>query len=77
MSRNVAVAAGERGSGLGSHLLDVAEDDARSAGLPEVRLYTHVKMTENLAFCARRGVRETGRVTEDGFTRVFFSRDVR
>jgi hypothetical protein len=33
-------------------------------------------MFENLAFYPRRGFRETGRRTEDGFTRVFFSRPV-
>jgi GNAT superfamily N-acetyltransferase len=73
---NVAVAASERGTGLGSSLLALADDMARRAGVPEVRLYTHEKMTENLAFYAHRGFRETGRRTEDGFTRVFFTRRV-
>jgi N-acetylglutamate synthase-like GNAT family acetyltransferase len=73
---NVAVAAGERGAGLGSLLLDVADDQARSAGVGEVRLYTHEKMVENLDFYPRRGFRETGHHTENGFARVFFSRPV-
>ncbi|HEY8590665.1 MAG TPA: GNAT family N-acetyltransferase, partial [Naasia sp.] len=73
---NVAVAASERRTGLGTRLLDLAEEDARRAGLPEVRLYTHELMVENLAFYPRRGFHETGRQTEDGFSRVFFARPV-
>jgi ribosomal protein S18 acetylase RimI-like enzyme len=73
---NVAVATSERGTGLGSALLALADDQARQAGVPEVRLYTHEKMTENLAFYAHRGFQETGRRTENGFTRVFFTRRV-
>jgi N-acetylglutamate synthase-like GNAT family acetyltransferase len=73
---NLAVAASERGTGLGSSLLALADDLARGAGVSEVRLYTHEKMTENLAFYAHRGFQETGRRTEDGFTRVFFTRRV-
>ncbi|MRG60731.1 GNAT family N-acetyltransferase [Agromyces sp. CFH 90414] len=71
---NVAVAASERGSGLGSALLALADDQARAAGVPEVRLYTNERMTENLAYYARRGFRETGRGTENGFARVHFAR---
>lgn len=73
---NVAVAAGERGTGLGSALLATAEGWARAAGVPEVRLYTHERMTENLAFYPRRGYVETGRRREDGFARVFFAKGV-
>ena len=73
---NIAVSRQERGTGLGAFLLDLAEDQARRAGLPEVRLYTHEKMTENLAYYPRRGFRETGRREEHGFARVFFARAV-
>ena len=73
---NLAVAASERGAGLGTSLLAIADELARRAGVPEVRLYTHEKMTENLAFYPRRGFRETGRRTEEGFSRVFFARRV-
>lgn len=71
---NVAVAAGERGTGLGTRLLGIADDQARANGVGEVRLYTHEKMTENLAYYPRRGFVETDRRTENGFTRVFFTR---
>ncbi|MFC0681811.1 GNAT family N-acetyltransferase [Lysobacter korlensis] len=73
---NLAVATSERGRGLGSSLLAISDELARRAGVPEVRLYTHEKMTENLAFYPRRGFRETGRRTEDGSPRVFFARRV-
>ena len=73
---NVAVAASRRGTGLGARLLAVADDQARAAGVTEVRLYTHEKMTENIAYYPRHGFTETGRRTENGFTRVFFSRPV-
>lgn len=73
---NVAVAASERGTGLGAALLGTAEGWARAAGVPEVRLYTHERMTENLAYYPRRGYVETGRRTDDGFARVFFAKPV-
>ncbi|WP_025159094.1 GNAT family N-acetyltransferase [Leifsonia aquatica] len=71
---NVAVAASERGTGLGARLLAIADDRARETGLSEVRLYTHERMTENLAYYPRRGYVETDRRTEDGFARVFFAK---
>lgn len=43
-------------------------------GLSEVRLYTNVKMTENLSYYPRRGYREVERRTENGFERVYYSR---
>jgi ribosomal protein S18 acetylase RimI-like enzyme len=70
----VAVAPGAQGSGYGRMLLDRAEDDAAELGLPEIRLYTNEAMTENLTFYPRHGYRETGRGTEDGFRRVYFSK---
>ncbi|MEN0084667.1 MAG: GNAT family N-acetyltransferase [Leifsonia sp.] len=73
---NLAVAREERGSGIGSLLLDAADAQARAAGVPELRLYTNEKMHENLAYYPRRGFIETGRAEQDGFARVFFARPV-
>lgn len=73
---NVAVAPEAQGLGVGSTLLRFAEDVARARGVPELRLYTHVTMTENQAFYPRRGYRETHRGGEDGFVRVFFAKTV-
>lgn len=69
---NVAVEPERQSEGIGRTLLAYAEDVARDAGLSTLRLYTHVTMTENLAFYPRLGYEETGRPAEDSFERVFF-----
>lgn len=71
---NVAVSPCRQGSGLGTILLEHAAAEARKLGLDELRLYTNVKMHENLEFYPRRGFVELGRRVEDGFDRVYFSR---
>ena len=71
---NVAVDPAFQGQGLGRTLLDFAERRARELGLGEVRLYTHVAMTENRELYARRGFREDEVRTERGLTRVFLSK---
>ena len=73
---NVAVAHEMRGSGIGSRLLRLAVEQARTAGLPEIRLYTNEAMTENLAYYPRHGYRETHRATQDGYHRVFYSKAI-
>ncbi|WP_228407122.1 GNAT family N-acetyltransferase [Leucobacter muris] len=73
---NVAVAPEARGLGIGATLLERADEEARSLGLVETRLYTNARMTENLAYYPRRGFREVERRTEDGFDRVYFARPV-
>lgn len=71
---NVAVDPGRQGQGIGRRLLDFAESRAREAGLPELRLYTHVRMTENIALYMRLGYVETERRSEHGFERVFMTK---
>lgn len=73
---NVAVAPARKGQGLGAALLAFAEAEARRRGVPELRLYTHVRMVENIALYARSGWEETGRGQADGFDRVFFRKPV-
>jgi ribosomal protein S18 acetylase RimI-like enzyme len=68
---NVAVDPARQGEGIGRALLAFAEDRARAAGTPTLRLYTHSKMTENRALYARLGYEETERRDEAGFDRVF------
>jgi predicted N-acetyltransferase YhbS len=63
---NVAVAPAVRGTGVGRLLLQFAERQ----GFAELRLYTHVKMTENQALYARNGYVETHR--DD--VRAFFTK---
>jgi ribosomal protein S18 acetylase RimI-like enzyme len=71
---NVAVDPARQGEGVGRALMDFAEDSARAAGLDVIRLYTHEKMSENLALYARLGYREFERRDEGGFDRVFLAK---
>jgi N-acetylglutamate synthase-like GNAT family acetyltransferase len=73
---NLAVLPQAQGLGVGSQLLQLAEEQARAHGLRQVRLYTNEAMSENLDYYPRRGYRETHRATRDGFRRVFFSKDL-
>lgn len=71
---NVAVDPDRQGEGIGRALLDYAEGAARRAGLSELRLYTHARMTRNRALYARLDYEELARRDEEGFDRVFFAR---
>lgn len=71
---NVAVQPRRRGLGIGRQLIRVAEDKARDWGTTEIRLYTNVMMTENLALYGRLGYHETHRAAENGFERVFMTK---
>jgi ribosomal protein S18 acetylase RimI-like enzyme len=73
---NVAVDPRLQGRGVGRALLAFAEERAAELGLSELRLYTHVKMTENQALYARLGYREVERRAEKGFARVFMSKRI-
>ena len=71
---NIAVRPDRQGSGLGRRLIAFAEDEAHRLGYAELRLYTHRKMTENIALYARLGFVETGRRHEAGYDRVFMTK---
>ena len=58
---NVAVEPSHQGSGVGRALLERAEAAARRAGFDSIYLYTHERMTENLALYARIGYAEYDR----------------
>ncbi|TIU56572.1 MAG: GNAT family N-acetyltransferase, partial [Mesorhizobium sp.] len=58
---SVAVSPAFQGRKLGIRLLDFADKQARSWGVPEVRLYTNSRMARNIALYAAYGYRETGR----------------
>ncbi len=73
---NVAVAPAGQGRGLGRRLIDFAEAEARRLGFGEVRLYTHVTMTENIALYGRLGFIETHRGEQAGYSRVFMRKSV-
>lgn len=68
---NVAVLPSRHGKGIGRRLLEHAESEARRLGHGHLDLYTHERMTENVALYARIGYVEVDRRTERGFPRVY------
>lgn len=68
---NVAVHPSHRGTGLGRALPQFAEAEAQRAGFDAIYLYTHEKMTENLALYARIGYVEYDRRSQGAFSRVY------
>ena len=77
MLDNVAVAPGQRRTGVGRALLQFAESEAERRGHPEIRLYTHETMVENIALYGRIGYVETRRGAHNGFRRVDFHKPLR
>lgn len=73
---NIAVDPAARGLGLGRLLLEFADTEARALGLPELRLYTHQLMHENIALYTRVGWIETARTEQSGYARVFMRKSV-
>jgi len=71
---NIAVRGNRQGQGLGRRLIAFAEAEARRHGHAELRLYTHVMMTENITLYTRLGFVETGRGHEAGYERVFMTK---
>jgi ribosomal protein S18 acetylase RimI-like enzyme len=68
---NIAVRPDRQGRGFGRDLVAYAEREARGRGFSEIRLYTHVTMTENIALYRRLGFVETSRGAQAGYERVF------
>jgi len=73
---NIAVHPDRQGRGLGRRLIVFAETEARRRGYAELRLYTHERMTENIALYTRLGFRETGRGHDAGYDRVFMTKPI-
>ncbi len=73
---NIAVDPARHGQGIGRRLMEFADAEAIRRHYPELRLYTHEKMTENIALYSRIGWEETGRAEQNGFDRVFFRKSV-
>jgi ribosomal protein S18 acetylase RimI-like enzyme len=68
---NVAVHPSQRGRGLGRALLQLAEAEAARSGFDTIHLYTHEKMTENLALYSRIGYVEYDRRRQGEFSLVY------
>jgi GNAT superfamily N-acetyltransferase len=73
---NVAVHPSRRGTGLGRVLLQFAEAEARHAGSDAIHLYTHEKMSENLALYSRIGYVEYDRRSQGAFSLVYMRKQL-
>jgi ribosomal protein S18 acetylase RimI-like enzyme len=73
---NVAVEPSHRGAGVGRTLLEFAEAAARSAGFDSIYLYTHEKMTENIALYSRIGYVEYARRSQGEFSLVYMRKSL-
>lgn len=71
---NVAVAPERQSEGIGRTLLAFADDTARDAGHSTVKLYTHSRMTRNLALYRQLGFEEVAGPVGDRSERVFFAK---
>jgi ribosomal protein S18 acetylase RimI-like enzyme len=71
---NIAVRPNRQGQGIGRRLIAFAEHQARRRGVAELQLYTHEKMSENIALYRRLGFSETGRLRQAGYDRVFMAK---
>lgn len=74
---NVAIDPSRQHAGLGRRLMVHAEAEARARGIGEIRLYTQVAMTRNIAIYERFGYEETGRGEQAGYHRVFMRKRLR
>lgn len=73
---NVAVDPACQGQGIGRRLIERVEQRALAEGYGRIELYTNAKMHENLTLYPKLGYREFDRRVEDGFDRVYFSKDL-
>lgn len=73
---NIAVLPEMAGQSVGTGLMMHAETVANERGLSRIRLYTNIKMTRNLDWYPKLGFIETSRVEEDGFSRVYFEKEL-
>jgi N-acetylglutamate synthase-like GNAT family acetyltransferase len=71
---NVAIAPASQGRGFGRRLLDHAEREARRQDLPEVRLLTNERWSDDIAWYTRAGYRETHREPHLGTDLVHFAK---
>jgi len=68
---NIAIHPSHRVKGLGKALLEFAKAKARREGFDSIHLYTHERMTENLAIYLRIGYVEYDRRSLGAFSLVY------
>ena len=73
---NVAVLPTFQRQKLGKRLMQLAEDEAKGRGYSEIQLYTHEKMTENIAMYTKMGYVEVSRRVVNGYDRVYMTKQL-
>jgi len=73
---NIAIHPDHQGGGTGREVLNQIGQAARLEGASRIDLYTNAKMTEALAFYDRLLFRITDRRVEDGFDRIYLTKDL-
>ena len=73
---NVAVHSDFQGQGIGSKLVNFAEDLARQQGYQAIELYTHGLMTENYQVYRKLGYVEVDRREVKGYARIYMQKDL-
>jgi len=73
---NIAVDPEVQRRGVGSALIAHCEGVLRTRQAKAYEIYTNVIMTKNIEWYAAIGFVETGRRLEDGFSRVYFQKDL-
>ena len=71
---NVALLPEYQGRGFGKQLIAFAEHYASENKYDEIRLYTNIKMIENIEFYHKLGYSEYARKEENGYERVYFKK---
>ena len=74
---NVAVDPEYSGAGIGKKLMTFAENLAVEMGYAVLELYTHERMTENIAMYLKWGYVIDRYVKEKGFDRVYMKKNLR
>lgn len=73
---NIAVLPELTGQGIGSKLISHVEHQANMQAITKVELYTNEAMHENFGLYKHLGYAEVDRQEQDGFNRVFFSKNL-
>lgn len=71
---NVALLPEFQGKGFGKQLIEFAEHFSSEHNYLEIRLFTNVKMTENIEMYNKLGYFEYCRKEENGYERVYFKK---
>ena len=56
--------------------MQLAEDEVKNRGYSEIQLYTHEKMTENIAMYTKMGYVEVSRRVVNGYDRVYMNKQL-